>query len=136
MTEDYINFRIDGYCQPKQRTFGNYITPPETRAYEKMVKTLAKLAMKGKPPLLGPVGVMLTIECAIPPSWPTKKKHLAAEGKLYPTHADIENCSKSCCDAMNGVCYADDRQIQKLTVERSYGPAEHVFVSIYEIKSD
>lgn len=136
MVEDYISFQIDGYCQPKQRTFGNYITPKETRVYENLVKTLAKLAMQGKPPLRGPVGVLIAIECAVPKSFTAKKNKLISEGKLYPTHADIENCSKSLCDAMNLVCYEDDRQIQKLAIERKYGPVEHVFVTIYMIEPE
>ena len=44
-----VRLEIPGYCQPKQRTFGrSFVTPPETRAYENLVRQYARLAMKGE----------------------------------------------------------------------------------------
>ena len=31
---------------------------------------------------------------------------------------DVDNCCKSICDALNGICYLDDSQVAQLIVER------------------
>jgi hypothetical protein len=55
-----VTFTVPGYCQPKQRTLGRgFITPPETRAYEKIVRQYAKLAMRSTPPLVGFIGLTI-----------------------------------------------------------------------------
>jgi hypothetical protein len=87
-----VVFEIPGYCQPKQRTFGNrFVTPPETRAYENLVKQLARAAMKGQPPLLGFIKLDVRIYCSIPSSWSKKKRGMALRGELMPRFADLSN---------------------------------------------
>lgn len=124
-------FEIPGYCQPKQRTFGrSFVTPPETRAYEKMVRQLGKIAMRGKPPWRGFVGLEIEIICLMPTSWSVRKRHLAATGKLFPTFCDLDNQVKALGDSMNGVVYEDDRFVNSLVARREYGPEEKAIVRV------
>ena len=63
-----VTFTVPGYCQPWQRTLRGFITPPETRAYQAVVKFKAKEAMRGQPPFDGFVGLEIEIICAVPAS--------------------------------------------------------------------
>jgi Holliday junction resolvase RusA-like endonuclease len=126
-----VSFEIPGYCQPKQRTFGNrFVTPPETRAYEKVVRQLAHIAMRGQRPFDGFLGVEIEIICEIPKSWSKKKRDWAIAGKLFPTHCDLDNQTKAICDGMNRTVYEDDRRINHLIVRREYGEPERVTVTV------
>ena len=128
-TELICEFIVPGYCQPKQRTFGNrFNTPPETRAYEKAVAQLAKIAMQGKGPYGGFVGLEIEIICEVPKSWTKKKRAWALEGKCFPTHCDASNSLKALEDGMNKIVYIDDRFINSIVLRREYGPEEHARV--------
>lgn len=120
-----ICFNIPGYCQPKQRTSGkNFSTPKETRAYEKLVKTYASLAMRGKPPLTDYIALDINIFCEIPESYGKKKTDAAINGILKPIHCDLDNCLKAVLDGMNGVVYEDDRRIYKIIASRKFTEGE------------
>ena len=48
-------------------------------------------------------------------------KLAAAEHRIRPTtKPDVDNCAKAILDALNGVCYLDDRQVVDLRVEKYY----------------
>ena len=114
-------FDIEGYCQPKQRTIGNYRTPPETRAYEKLIKDTARLSMRGKLPYTGFVKVDLRIICAIPKSF-TGTRHKSAQLNLIaPTHCDLDNCIKALLDGMNKIAFSDDRFVCEINAHRRFG---------------
>lgn len=128
-------FTVHGYCQPKQRTFGRgFITPPETRAYEKLVKQTAKLAMTGHP-YAGFVEVIIHISCAIPKSFTKKKRDAALLHHIYPMHCDLDNCVKAISDAMNDVVYADDVLVMSISASRKYAEEECVNVSVYKTRA-
>ena len=125
-------FTVHGYCQPKQRTFGRgFITPPETRAYEKLVKQTAGLSMRGQP-YTGFVEVIIHINCAIPKSFTKKKRAAALLQRIFPINADLDNCVKAILDGMNRVIYADDRQVMSISASRQYAQEECVNVSVYK----
>ena len=126
-----LRFEIPGYVQPKQRTFGNrFVTPPETRQYERHVRSCATLAMIHKRPYSGFIGLEIEIICSVPKSWSKKKKELAWMGKIFPTHCDIDNQVKAISDAMNRVVYDDDRRVNSLVVRREYGPEDRAIVTV------
>jgi Holliday junction resolvase RusA-like endonuclease len=125
-----VRFEVPGYVQPKQRTFGKgWITPPETRAYEKLVRQMALLAMKGSKPFDGFIGLEIEIICEVPKSWSKKKAAFALEGRLFPTHCDIDNQVKALCDGMNRALYTDDRFVNHLLVRREYGQKDIAIVT-------
>lgn len=126
-------FTIPGYCQPKQRTIGKFITPPETRLFEKTVRSYASTAMCGKAAVRGFIRLEMDIICKVHSHWTKKKVYLALTGKIYPTHCDIDNCIKSISDGMNRIVYEDDRQINSLIVTREFGMEEFVDIKVYEL---
>jgi Holliday junction resolvase RusA-like endonuclease len=130
-----IHIDIPGYVQPKQRTFGRgWVTPPETRAYEKLVRQISHLAMKGSPPLIGYIALEITITCEVPKSWSSKKRGKALRGEIYPTSCDIDNQAKAICDGMNKVVFLDDRFVNSLIARRVYGESDgaKIIVSMLE----
>lgn len=71
-------------------------TPPETKAYEELIKLLAKMTVKE--PLNGLVCVDLKVFVKRP-------------------RGDLDNILKSILDGMNGVVYHDDSQVKKIDAE-------------------
>ena len=58
----------------------------------------------------------------MPESWPKSKKAKALAGIITPTvKPDADNLAKSVCDSLNGVAWADDKQVIKLHVIKAYG---------------
>lgn len=96
------------------------VTPPKTKVYETRVRTAAMVALaqwrqahKAQWHATGE----FELECAV------------YFGDKY--RRDIDNCFKSCGDALNGLLYDDDSQVAKLGVERFLGadkPRMEVFI--------
>lgn len=87
---------------------GHY-TPKTTLGWEKGAKTLAKAAMRGRPPLEGPVEVLIVAWMPVPASWPAWKRAAALAGEIMPTtKPDKDNIEKAVMDALNGVAWRDD----------------------------
>lgn len=129
-----IQFEVPGYVQPLQRTvYSNYVTAPETRAYKQLVGLQGRLAMKGRALLTSFLGLEISILCRTPPSWSKKKAALALEGKLFPTHCDIDNQIKAIQDALTKVVYEDDRLINRLTATRAYATEDKAVISVVEL---
>ena len=101
---EIIAFTIPGNPIPKARARGTvdaegntyYYTPGRTKHWEAQVKDAARLAMAGRAPLMGPVGVELWL-------WRGDKRR-----------ADADNCEKSILDACNGVLWMDDDQVMDM----------------------
>jgi Holliday junction resolvase RusA-like endonuclease len=92
---------------------------------------LAATAMRGFAPFVGPLEATFCINVAIPKSFTRQQRAQIEEGKLYPTSKpDIDNVVKLLCDAMNGVVYADDKQIVDLFVNKVYAEAGSTTVLI------
>ena len=99
MTE--IRFTVPGNPIPKARPRvriqagrkAHAYTPRRTRHWEATVRDAARAAMRGRPPLEGPVGVELWL-------WRGDKRK-----------ADADNMEKACADACNGVIWQDDDQV-------------------------
>ena len=131
------SFEIDGYVQPKQRTFGNrFITPPETRAFEKLVRTLAKSAMRGNPPVSLFVVLRIQIGVSVPKSYTKKKLQAIRDGRLFPTMCDLDNQIKAISDAMNDVVYIDDRFVCGIVANRYYANKDCAFVSVETVENN
>jgi Holliday junction resolvase RusA-like endonuclease len=102
-----LSFTVEGKPQPKQRARrgnrGTWYTPPETVAFETLVRNAAfiEMATKGiSRDWEGPLE--LTVSCYYP------------NARRY----DADNLLKSVSDALNGFVYADDCQIRKATVTK------------------
>jgi len=103
------------------RKTGTAYTPPETRSYEAQLKWMAKLAMKGRDPIIGPVEVFVAAVMSVPASWSGVRRRLALYCGLRPVvRPDADNLSKM-LDAFNGLVWRDDNQIVDLHISKHYG---------------
>lgn len=83
---------------------GRMVTSKEASAYK---KEAAQLAMIERcKPLQGQVSVSLYLH-----------PKLTTKGKASETRLDLDNCVKVALDSMNGIAYADDKQITRLFAE-------------------
>lgn len=118
-----LSFTVNGPPVPKARARVVHgpdgteaFTPTKTREYEKHVARVAAAHLLGKAwPLDRAYSVSMTVYRA------------AARG-------DWDNYAKAICDALNGIVYADDRQVRRaevLIVDRD--PKPRVVVEIETI---
>ena len=111
-----IEFFVVGQPIPKARprvsARGTY-TPTRTRDWEDLIGMSAKIAMAVERYVIftGPVEVELRVSGA-------------------NALADVDNLGKACLDAMNGVVYTDDRQIDCLVVERLHDDKRGVDIRV------
>lgn len=112
-----------GKGRPRLGRSGHAFTPKDTVNYENLVK----LAFSTAYPEHDPVDPVIPIKCEmkayyfIPKSTTKKKYGLMLEGKLFPLKKpDLDNIVKIICDALNGIAYHDDSQIQSVLIEKYY----------------
>ena len=100
-------FTVEGQPIPKARPrvgkHGTY-TPDKTVAWETAVGWAARLA--GVEPLAGDVSIALQFR------------------RKGTKRADLDNCVKSCLDGLNGIAYADDKQVINLVATVEYSSAD------------
>lgn len=82
----------------------------------------------GATPCTDPLTVIIDLVFARPASHLTTKG-LRKGAPLLPRQ-DVDNCAKAALDALNGVAFADDSQVAKLVVEKSYGTEARTTVRI------
>ena len=98
------------------------ITPEKTRSFEDLVRW-SYAAAGGQYLGSAQVSVHITGFYAIPKSFTKRQRKEALEDRIRPaTKPDADNCAKAILDALNGVCYLDDRQVVSLHVEKHYSP--------------
>lgn len=111
-----------------------HYTPQKTVSYEGLVKLMASESMAGKSLLDGAVSMQVSLHVPIPSSWPKKKQEQARNGELRPlTKPDCSNVTKAIEDAMNGIVYADDKQIVELSVSKYYSELPRAEVRVAAI---
>lgn len=134
-----INFTVPGDPVAKGRARATMIqgrarlyTPDKTASYEGKAAYLAKMAMAGMPPLMGPVALSIRAVFAIPASWTKKRLAAHAENPEWVVKKpDADNIVKIISDAMNGVCWVDDSQVAVLReVVKVYGEVPGVEVKV------
>ena len=111
--------KIAGKGRPRWHGGGRPHTPPETVKAEQWVRLCALQA--GVTLIEGPVSLDLTAMCAIPTSWSKRKRAEALAGAAWAVRKpDIDNVAKLVGDALNGIAWADDAQIARITGERRW----------------
>lgn len=109
--------------RPRVTRFGTY-TPKGTLAKEAELRhAVADL----KPPMFkGAVHVRVEFHFKRPKSAPKRR--------LYPTvRPDIDNLTKTICDAFNGVLWHDDGQVVALYCCKVYSPEEGITIAVEEM---
>jgi Holliday junction resolvase RusA-like endonuclease len=123
-----------GKGRPRASTIGGrarLYTPAKTKNYEQRVKDEAIKAMGGMPYFETPCLVELNIICAVPASYPRKKREQALAGDLLPTKKpDTDNVLKAVCDAFNGVVWRDDVLATDFIIRKRFGEQPCICVRV------
>lgn len=126
-----------GKDRPRATRQGNFIrmyTPEKTASYESLVKLACWEAMRGQAPLCGPLQATIKVLMVPPPSWTKTKRKQALCGEVLPeVKPDLDNVIKAILDALNGVAYADDKQVARLYASKEYAMTDMVTVDIRRV---
>ncbi|MED5548998.1 MAG: RusA family crossover junction endodeoxyribonuclease [Pseudomonadota bacterium] len=136
-----ISFVIHGAPRGKGRPrFGvvrgraTAFTDKQTVAYERTIQSAARSVMATREPLDGPVWVRINIFIQIPVSAPKWKQAQMRDGSIRPTRTpDADNVAKAVLDGINGVVFADDKQVVGMGVTKFYSDHARVEVTVGEV---
>lgn len=105
-------------------------TDEKTRGYEAQLRFAGQQAMAGRAPLAGALSIVVEARFPVAASWSRKKRAAALAGDLHPTiKPDADNVLKM-LDGLNGIVWADDRQIVHVVFDKIYSdrPGLRLFV--------
>lgn len=121
--------------RPRFARVGKFVrtySPIKTKSYEEFVAAYGKIAMGGKKPLEGALIVHFEFELPIPASASKKRKAAClAREEAHISKPDITNLIKSVEDGLNGICWLDDSQIDRIETEKYYSDKPRVKVTIF-----
>lgn len=119
---------------------GHTYTPDDTKAYERLVKVVAKNALAKFPGDWQKRGVFQLYVHAyfpIPDSRPKEWKALAVDEKIVPaTKPDWDNIGKIISDALNGILWHDDSMVAQAFVYKYYSEEPRVLVEVRDITDE
>lgn len=124
---------------PKQRPAFNHktrraYTPDKTRDYEKAIAEYWRQATNGfmydkEQALI----VNLVFGLPIPKSTSKSKTELMANGTIRPLKKpDVDNLAKAVMDGLNGVAWADDSQVVRVSIYKEYAKEPYVYIYIHD----
>jgi Holliday junction resolvase RusA-like endonuclease len=99
----------------------NIYTPGSTRKFEHDLGWVAKIAMKGRGPIFGPVSITVRFEIS---GSPTSKRF-----------GDLDNLCKAALDALNGIAFFDDCQIVSLHATKVCSSTPRTVLTITDIEA-
>lgn len=115
---------------------GHAFTPQRTVNYEARLAWAAQKAMGGRPPLEGPLRVVMDVLLPIPKSRSKKWKAAALAGAERPVKKpDGDNFAKM-LDSLNLIAWVDDSQIVDLHVRKFYSDAPAMRVRVTPLGED
>ena len=92
--------------------------PPRYSLFKDVLGHLAKIAMKGQAPFTGKIKILVDVY-----------RKLKPESLNF---GDADNHLKACLDALNGIAFADDRQVISATINLHKG-TPHIEIELEEI---
>ena len=131
-----IQGKPHGKGRPRASTRGGFVrlyTDLKTRVYEALVSKQSKLAMGELDILDTPVAVRINAYYHIPISWSKNKRQMAMNGEIVPGKPDLDNIAKSILDGIQNTVITDDRNVCKLTIEKTFSSQPRVEVCVYEV---
>lgn len=132
MVEFTIQGKPRGKDRPRFSRRGNFISTYNTAGtieYEKIIKYHYLGVSIPCPEYIGKVSIYINAYFK-PPKSTSKKKFKELIGTPYLKKPDCDNIAKIICDALNGLAYKDDSQINELQVQKIYAEEERVEVKI------
>jgi Holliday junction resolvase RusA-like endonuclease len=112
-----------GKGRPRFARRGAYVTTytdDQTAAYENLV-ALAYKAAGGQYRADAPMAVEIVAHYKIPKSASKARRQAMIDGAIRPqVKPDLDNIAKGVLDGLNGVAYADDKQVVALAIDKRY----------------
>lgn len=108
---------------------GHAYTPKSTVNYERWVQAAYMDVSREIIPADQPVMVTMDIYHALPKSTPKSKVDTALRERPMKK-PDIDNCIKSVLDSLNGLAYADDKQVVAVIARKFYAIEGRVDVKV------
>ena len=134
--KDYI-FTVKGQPKGKGRPRftknGHVYTPESTRIYEEEIKLRYKEKFKDEM-LDGNIAVEVFINKK-PASYLGISKYNKLLGKYCNIKPDTDNVVKAVLDALNGVAYADDKNVVEIYAVKKYSTESSVVIRLYELEN-
>lgn len=127
-----------GKGRPRVTTRGGFArayTPRRTADYESEVVHSYNSQIPSKYQLEGPIQADIKAYFKIPNANKKETHKMIANITKHTHKPDIDNIEKSVLDALNGLAYADDSQIVKLTAEKFYSENPRLELYIKEYRS-
>lgn len=134
MTHFIIHGKPMGKQRPRMGRSGVY-TPDETVNYENLVKySYLEQVTKKERWHEGALEIRITAFYPIAQSHSKKKKTAMEAGDILPTvKPDVDNVTKIICDSLNGIAYADDKQITDCIFKKRYAMVPRVEITLREV---
>ena len=127
-------------ARPRFTRSGRTYTPAKTQAFEKQIALMARRAMADAGVSRvesGAVSVLAYFYYTPPQSWSKKRKLELIKKVVVPktTKPDIDNLKKAVLDGMNGVVFADDALVSRISAEKvySYAFGDSIKIIVYTI---
>lgn len=146
MADGSISFAVYGAPQGKARarTVRNKysgavhsFTPEKTREYEAEIAFAYRAKARGADFGDRPVNVFVQANFAPPKSFSAKKRASALTGDVQPrVKPDCDNILKVVLDALNGVAFADDKNVVWASCRKRYSEVPSIVVVIQEDRSE
>jgi Holliday junction resolvase RusA-like endonuclease len=128
-----VSFTVPGEPVPFARAGAQgkrRFTPKKQADFMTAVRTIAAAAMKGAPPLEGPVSMRVHAAYLVPESWSKKRKASAYWKSSKP---DADNVAKIVKDAISTIVFVDDAQVAHLNVVKKYDVTSFVSVTVEKL---
>ena len=121
-------------ARPRFTRYGHTYTPKKTADYEKAIAEYWRQATHNfqydrEQALI----VNLVFGMPIPKSTSKSKTELMANGTIRPTKKpDVDNLAKAVMDGLNGVAWADDSQVVRVSIYKEYAKEPYVYIYIHD----
>lgn len=80
-----------------------------------------------------PIAINLVFGMGVPKSAPKSRAAAMLEGIIKHTkRPDLDNLQKAVLDALNGIAWADDSQIVRITAKKEYTEHPYIYLYMYE----
>ena len=137
-----IAFTVEGEPKGKERPRfchnGQIYTPKQTTTYEQqIIFDYYKQCGNVKFDENSQLELFVKAYYKIPKSASKKKRMAMLSEEIRPTKKpDGDNILKAVADALNGVCYKDDKSIVKMSIEKFYSDVPRIEVIVQEVQAN
>lgn len=108
---------------------------PEQARNKLTISQIGAEAMRGRPPLTGPLELVVAAFWPYPKSI-SEKKRRAYGAQFFTSRPDGDNVAKLLGDALNNIVWRDDAQIVTLQVTKRYGVIPQTVIRVIPLTEE